>query len=126
MSLRDEILSKKIELREETYHWKYFDKDVLIRELTQTDIDKLARLALDTRTRQIKDNYTAAKIIASVKDPATGKALFLKTDLEFLSGLPASATTEVSQKIEEINGMTPEDVDDAAKNCYSSPERLPG
>jgi peptide methionine sulfoxide reductase MsrB len=117
LTLRDEILNKKIQLREEKVHWNAMDCDVLIRELTRAQVDKLADNILDQRTKKINtEKYAVMKIIASVYDPDTGKPVFSKADFDTMAGWPASVTDELSEKIEMLNGARADDIEEAVKN----------
>jgi hypothetical protein len=111
------MLSKKIPLREEKYHWKAMDCEVLIRELTRSQVDELQDSMIDQRTKKIiTKKYAAAKIIMSVYDPDTGQPVFTRVDTETILGWPASVTDELSKKIEDLNGARVDDAEEAAKN----------
>jgi spore germination cell wall hydrolase CwlJ-like protein len=117
MTLRDQILSKKIPLREEKYYWKAMDCEVLLQELTRSQVDELQDSMIDQRTKKIiTAKYAAAKIIMSVHDPETGQPVFTKTDAKTISSWPASVTDELSKKIEDLNGARMDDADEAVKN----------
>jgi hypothetical protein len=116
MTLRDEILSTKIVQRKKTVHWTYFNRDVLLVELTQLDIDRIAKMMIDPKTRQQREDLTAPKIIMSVRDPETEKPLFTRADLPWVSALPLSASGQIVQEIELLNSpITEGELDEFGK-----------
>jgi hypothetical protein len=116
LTLRDQILSKNITVKEKAYYWKEMDAHVLLRELTTKEVDALADATVDKKNQRLKKSYNAAKIIASTYDPATGKPVFTAADIGYLSSLPATATQDICMEIELLNMPSKEDVDEAEKN----------
>lgn len=111
MSIKDQILATRAELKRETIPVPRWGCDVEVREL-----DAKTRLYISRKAGDSPEKRVAMWFVYCVYDPKTGKPIFSEGDMDAVLELAHGPVNDVSDKVLAINGVTVEAGEQAEKN----------
>lgn len=114
---RDQIKAKRgVMPREAIVIKELGDEPVYITKLSAAGRDKFEAMITGGKTGSVNLDNVRARFMALVCVDESGKRLFTDEDAEWLGDLDTSIVQQVVDKGFEINGLTVNAVEDAAKN----------
>jgi len=114
---KDAILQAQ-DLPTESVHVPEWSGDVLVRALTGAERDAFEQSIVEQKGKSTKMNLQnmRAKLVALTVVDEGGNRLFTDADAKLLGKKSALALNRVFEVAQKLSGLTPEDVEELAKN----------